>query len=115
MNLKEKIDWEKKKFRNRVNNAYARARTFYYSHETDIRAGAAIAAPLMALGIKRVVKDHNDKKERNARECEHYDWRTHTWYTSRRPLTSREKLELDRMYDEGMSKGEALRRMRLLK
>ena len=113
----KKFDWElkKRKVKDAAHNAKARATTFYYNHEGDIKAIAPVVGGLLIVGAKGAIKDHRKQKERDEADSWHYDFRDHEWYESRRPLNNREKLELKRYYDAGMSKGDALKKMRLLK
>ena len=69
----------------------------------------------LSYGGKKIFKHVSVKKEIKLMECRHYDRRTDEYWFSRRPLKSTEKLQLEKYYQNGMSKGEALRRMGLLK
>lgn len=111
------IDWElkKRKFWEKVQDGCNRAKKAYYDHESDIRAAAPLVVPILGVAVRQGIKGHREDKERRARDCSHYDRRTDEYWESRRPLTNSEKLKLETMYREGLSKGEALRRMRLLK
>lgn len=83
---------------------------------------ASIGVPIVCAAIKGVagieksaINGIASKEAVRDIECRHYDNRTSTYYTSKRPLTSNEKMELDRRYQkkEG-TKGEILDRMGLL-
>jgi hypothetical protein len=65
--------------------------------------------------IKKGIRSHEINKEWKLTQCRHYDNRTAQYWYSRRPLKTSEKLKLDELYNKGMSKGEALRQMGLLK
>ena len=113
--LKEKLDNMVQKGKEAVKGGINSACRAYYDHEADIRNWAPIIAAVGAVAVKKGLKTHKKNEEIRERECSHYDPRNHQWYDSRRPLTSKEKLKLDQMYESGISKGEALRRMKLLK
>lgn len=81
------------------------------THGDEIKAGLTLGIPLVVFGVRQ----HNRNEEKRARECSHYDRRDDEWYESRRKLKSSEKLKLREMYEAGISKGEALKRMHLLK
>lgn len=69
----------------------------------------------VSYGGKKILKNVGIKKELRITECRHYDRRTDEYWMSRRPLKTAEKLQLEKYYQDGMSKGEALQRMGLLK
>lgn len=114
-NLKEKIEDIKFKARIKTVEACDAAKRFYYDHETEIRAWApVITGGVMAAG-RMAVKHHKVKKEEKLVTCRHWDPRKGSYYWSKRPLKPTEQLALDDLYDQGYSKGEALRRMGLLR
>lgn len=111
------VDWElkKKKFWSKVENGANDVKRFYYDHEADIRAAATVAVPIVGLCARQAIKGRKESKELRRKELYHYDRRDDEYYMSRRPLTDSEKIRLSNYYQDGMSKGEALKRMRLLK
>lgn len=117
----KKIDWElkKRKLREKVSDAAKKAyngtRNFCAKHEEGIKKWAPVVLPAVGIGIKQLVKDHRKAKEDFDIRTRHWDPRVGDYFWSRRVLTAKEKLELNRLYDMGYSKGEALRRMGLLR
>lgn len=111
------IDWElkKRKLRDAVDNAKARAVTFYYNHEQACRGAAVLLGGFAISAGKNAIKDHRKNKERKEASRWQYDYREHTWYEAKRPLNNKEKEKLDAMYAAGMSKRDALKRLGLLK
>ncbi len=82
--------------------------------QTALMVGSAIIGGGSYIG-KKAIKAADDKRQIRMVECRHYDPRTgENWFT-RRPLNSKEQLKLDRLYKSGLSKGEILEQMRLLK
>lgn len=69
----------------------------------------------VSYGGKKILKHAGLKKELKIAECRHYDRRTDEYWFSKRPLKTQEKLKLEKMYQSGYSKGEALQVMGLLK
>lgn len=77
-------------------------------------AGSVIIGSASYIG-KKAFRIVENKQAMKAVECRHYDPRTgENWFT-RRPLNSKEQLQLDKLYKSGLSKGEILESMRLLK
>lgn len=78
-----------------------------------------IVTPIVVSGLVAVGKHsmsaRKQRKEDERLYCRHWDPREGEYYWSTRPLRANEKLELQNLYSRGMSKGEALRRMGLLK
>lgn len=64
---------------------------------------------------KKMINGVGKKREFKLLECKHYDNRTAQYWFSKRPLKTSEKLMMEKMYNEGMSKGEILQHMGLLK
>ena len=119
MNIKEKLEDVKMKSKEKIKDAARKAvfatEKFYYDHEDEIRKWAPIVVPGAIGSVKLAMKHRKREEERRYADCRHWDPRKGTYYWSKRPLKSRELLELDRLYDQGYSKGEALRRMGLLR
>ncbi len=77
------------------------------------------AAPIVYGGLKAVCRTANraiDAKEaRDHRDRHIYDRSTGQYYETKRKLTSRERLELERRLADGEKKGAILRSMNLLR
>lgn len=81
--------------------------------------GAVLGVSTLIGGVsfagKRICKAVDTKKAVKLVECRHYDRRTDTYWFSKRPLKTSEKLMLDKLYSEGRNKGDILNDMGLLK
>lgn len=64
---------------------------------------------------KKMFKILDERKQMRLLECRFYDRRTDTYWFSKRPLRTSEKLEMERLYGQGYGKGEILKVMGLLK
>ena len=60
------------------------------------------------------LKNQRQKKESRYDECDYYDPRTGEHWYVRSPLSNRQKLELERRYNDGESKGYILQTMHKL-
>lgn len=115
MDVKAKLKEVKQKASEMADNAWRATKRYYYDHREDFqKLGPVIGAGLLVF-TKNAYKDHRKAKERREAECEFYDFRDHQWYGSKRPLTNREKLEMEEYNRNGVSKGEYLKRKQLLK
>lgn len=104
----------KRRFWSKVEGTCERVGTFLKDHEEEIKTVAPVAVPLGGMLVRSVLKQRKTQKELNMKKLWHYDPRDGEYYVSRRPLKSWEKLKLRELYESGMSKGEALRKMKLL-
>ena len=84
---------------------------FCKDHPQAALFGATTIVGGLSFGGKRLAK-HRDFK---LIECRHYDRRTDTYWISKRPLKTSEKMMMDKLYSEGRSKGEILNQMGLLR
>ena len=109
--LKEK--WESLKWR--AKQEKKKVVRFCNEHPEAAFLGASTVIGTVSYAGKKVFKSIGVKKEMRLLECKHYDRRTDTYWFSKRPLKTSEKLMMERMYTEGLSKGEILQRMGLLK
>jgi hypothetical protein len=111
------VDWElkKKKVKEKTQEAARKFGDWFNRNEETIRTWAPIVIPGIGLAFRQAIREHNNKSEIRAKELYHWDPRRGEYYMSRRPLTSSEQLELDRLYSLGYTKGEALKKMKLLK
>lgn len=115
MDVKEKLNELKAKAADKAREIGNDAKRFYYDHEREVWYwGPRIVAGTIIVA-NTVAKTNRKHKEDDRKDCGFYDPRKGTWYYSKRPLSEVEKLELDRLYDTGLSKGEALREMGLLR
>ena len=116
-NTMNKIDWElkKRKIKEKLKEVRNDLGRFYYDNEEAIRTWAPVLIPAAGFGVKHMLKQKTIRDEERSKELYHWDPRRGEYYMSRRPLKSSEQLELDRLYSQGYSKGEALKRMKLLK
>lgn len=68
---------------------------------------------ILKMGDTAIRKKMQDR-DRRIDECDYYDPRTgEHWYT-RKPLSNNQKLNLERRYNNGESKGDILRSMHML-
>ena len=83
-------------------------------HKTEIGFCIMFLGPgLLKLGDTALRRRAAEKDRRND-DCDYYDPRTgEHWYT-KRPLTTNQRLNLERRYNNGESKGEILRSMHML-
>lgn len=109
--LKEK--WET--FKWRAEQEKRKAVKFCKEHPQAAFFGATTIVGGMSYTGKKIFKHVGVKKELKLLECRHYDRRTDTYWFSKRPLKTAEKLKLEKMYESGYSKGEILQQMGLLK
>lgn len=109
---------DKRTFKEKVETAKFKAKVKFYEVMGFVRENPQ--ASIMFVGAaaylgKKGIRWAEDKRQMRLVECRHYDPRTgENWFT-RRPLTSAEQLRLDKDYKSGLSKGEILQSMRLLK
>ena len=99
-------DWSKEKLTD--------AKEFVSENKGELLFLTMILGPgLIKIGDTAIRKKMQDK-DRRLDECDYYDPRTgEHWYT-KRPLSASQKLNLERRYNNGESKGEILRSMRML-
>lgn len=109
--LKEK--WEHLKWR--AEQEKRKAVRFAKEHPEAAFFAATTAVGAASYGGKKLFKHIGVKKELRLMECRHYDRRTDEYWFGKRPLKTQEKLKLEKMYQSGYSKGEALQTMGLLK
>lgn len=115
MDIKEKFKETKEKVSEKFEDGKRATKNWCYNHREDLQKAAPFLASAGLIIAKNAYKDHRKAKEKREADCEFYDFRDHQWYSSKRPLTNREKLEMEEMNRNGVSKGDYLRRKRLLK
>ncbi len=109
--LKEK--WETLKWR--AEQKKREVKRFCQEHPEAAFFGATTLVGGVSYGGKKIINAVGARREFKSLECRHYDRRTDTYWFSKRPLKTSEKLELEKLYSEGLGKGEILRQMGLLK
>ena len=107
--FKRKVDFEEKK--RKAKEGLCTFGKVLWENKGTI-AGAIIIGTGAAKTLNKVA---NDAHERKLRDRSTYDNRTSTWYETKKPLTNRQKLEVQDLMKSGMTKGEALRELGLLK
>lgn len=115
MGIKEKAKEAKEKLCWKAEDAKRAVKNWCYNNQENLKKVAPFVISGAAIVAKNVYRDHRKNKERRESECEFYDFRDHQWYNSKRPLTGREKLEMEELNKAGVSKGEYLKRKRILK
>ena len=106
--VKEKVDSGKRK----VKKTYEEWKPFLYENRGIITTAA------VGAGIKLVrdgYRRNKQKREEFVRDTRFYDRRTDSYTYTRKPLSKKQALELDRRYREGENKREILFDMGLLK
>lgn len=112
MSIKGWFEKTKEKVSDKTKEVTSDALKFYYDNETFVKA---VAIPAGVVATRQLVKAHRKTSEKRSFECDHYDPRMGIHFTSRRPLTNSEKISLQRLYEKGYSKGEALQILGLLR
>lgn len=110
-NMKDKIEYYKFKAKEKTNQVVQKAKEH---PQVALFVGSTAIGGISFVG-KRIFKAVDTAKMEKLVECRHYDRRTDTYWFSKRPLKSSEKLMLDKLYSEGKSKGEILQDMGLLR
>ena len=82
----------------------------------DEAAGLVCSAVFVGGGavVKGISDKKKEKEEYEERECRQWDPVTGQYYYIKRPMKSKEKLELDRRMANGEKKGQILHDMRLI-
>lgn len=112
MSFKGWFEKTKEKTKDKAKEVKNDVTKFYYDNETFIKA---VAIPAAVVATKQIVTSRKKHTDKHSFECDHYDPRLGIHFTSRRPLTNSEKISLQRLYEKGYSKGEALMILGLLK
>lgn len=112
MSFKGWFEKTKEKVSDKAKEVKNDAAKFYYDNETFIKA---VAIPTAVVATRQIVKTHKKHTDKHTFECDHYDPRLGIHFTSRRPLSNSEKISLQRLYERGYSKGEALKILGLLR
>ena len=111
--FKEKVEtwWINVQWRTRQ-KAYAVGK-FVKAHPVESIAVATTVIGVTGKAVASGNRKRADKIEEKRRDRDCYDPRTGEHYIARRKLTNDERLELERRYKDGESKGEILRDMGL--
>lgn len=115
MTMKE-VEWElkKRKVKNFIHEKYEAGKKFVGENKEDLAKVAIAVGPVALLGVKKAIKAKSLKHEDFLRKTRHWDPREGEYYYSKRPLSSKELINLKKLYKEdGFSKGEALQIMGL--
>lgn len=114
MKIKEKIQTKWLNFKMGV-SLRLRAIKNWISRNKEVTILLILAlGPKLLNCVGKFFSYRKEKKVQDKRECGYYDPRTGEWWTTRKPLNSYEKLELERRYKSGESKGQILSSMRKL-
>lgn len=77
-----------------------------------------VLTPVVISGIRMIgksVRRREDKKEEERRACKIYDPSMGDWWDLKKPLTNRERLELEQRVANGELRGDVLRDMKKLR
>lgn len=114
MKIKEKIQTKWLNFKMKV-SLKLRSIKEWICRNKEISLLVVLAlGPKLINCIGKFFSYKKEQKQQEKRECGYYDPRTGEWWTTRKPLNSYEKLELERRYKAGESKGQILNSMRKL-
>ena len=111
---KQKIkDWWKN-LKYKAEDKWKETKSFCSEHSDYITFFAFIFGPGLIKLLREALRYRRSENERKRDECDYYDPRTgEHWYT-KSPLSSKQKLELERRYNNGESKGKILKSMHKL-
>ena len=110
----EIIDFKIEAAKRRAKTMWNSGVQFVKNHETEVIAVGSLVGTMLAKELMLGQKRRAVRKEQNDRELHTYDPRTgEHWYLCRKPTTN-QKLEIDRRYTNGESKGKILSDMGLL-
>lgn len=112
--FKEKFKDFWRRGKNKVGETVDKGKKFAGEHKEEIAVFAILFGPGLVKLMNTALRARMQMREDRYDECNYYDPRTgEHWYT-RKPLTSRQKLNLETRYNNGESKGEILRSMGML-
>lgn len=98
----------------KAKDAWNGTKQFVSDNKSAIMFYTFVLGPGLIKLTDTAMKSRRMNKERRYDECDYYDPRTgEHWYT-RKPLSTYQKLELERRYKNGESKGSILRSMNML-
>ena len=112
--FKEKVKGAWCKAKNTAADIWTDTKEFVSEHKGEIAFYTLILGPGAIKLANTVIKKKAADRERRFDECDYYDPRTgEHWYT-KRPLTNRQKLNLEQRCRDGESKGAILRSMHMI-
>ena len=112
--FKEKVKGAIHDAKAKVGEAWDDTKTFVRENKGELLFLTMILGPGILKMGDTVLRRRSANRDRREDECDYYDPRTgEHWYT-RRPLTPNQKLNLERRYNNGESKGSILRSMHML-
>ena len=111
---KEKIHDTKVKACEKLSDGWNGVKKTVSDHPMESFTLACLAVPGVLKIINSTIRAHSQNQETRYNECDIYDPRTGTHYYTRRPLSNKEKLNLESAYKEGRSKGDYLREKHLI-
>lgn len=112
--FKQKVHDAASKAKQKVEEVTGNVTRVAKEHPIETFTLACMALPgILKIG-NSLIRADIQKKETRYNECDIYDPRTGTHYYTKRPLTNKQKLNLEAEYKEGKNKGEILRRMGLI-
>lgn len=113
-----KVKHEKNRICNKVRvgfqNAYHTVKKTVQEHPTE---SIVLATTVASGGYKlahSLIRAHQNNQERRYNMRHEYDNRTSEHWYAKRDLTTKQKLEIERRYNNGESKGQIMRSMGLL-
>ena len=111
MKIKEKIQTKWLNFKMRMSLRLRAIKDWIVNNKEVSIAVAVAVGPSLFKAIGKYFGYRKVKKTEEKRERGYYDPRTGEWWYTRKPLNSYEKLELERRYKNGESKGKILMSM----
>lgn len=98
----------------KASDAWTGTKEFVGEHKAEIGFCIMFLGPGALKLADTAIRRKNTEKDKRNDDCDYYDPRTgEHWYT-RKPLTTNQRLNLERRYNNGESKGEILRSMHML-
>jgi hypothetical protein len=112
--LKQKIKDGWYKICDRATESYDNVKRKVEEHPAEAFTLTMVAIPGVLKIINSIIRAHSQNQVAKHDKCDIYDPRTgEHWYT-KRPLTSKQQLNLEQRYKAGESKGRILDSMNLL-
>lgn len=104
-----------KDFKGRCKAKWEDFKWFCYENKEMVAAVLIVLIPALSKTVSSGARAYAEHREDVRRQTDYYDPRTSEHWFTKRPLSTNEKLELERRYNNGESKGDILDSMRLLK
>lgn len=113
-NLKQKVHDAYVNAKEKVSETWNGAVTACKEHPMEAFTIACITVPgILKIG-NSLIRANIQAKETRYNECDIYDPRTGTHYYTKRPLSNKQKLNLEARYRDGEDKGKVLYDMHML-